>query len=67
MTDEEIVEKMKEHFIDAVSKVLAVRYPKADLVEGIDVIYTINFVVYTGTSTDWTIAYRVVDKSKMNT
>lgn len=64
MTDEEIVEKMKEHFIDAVSKVLAVRYPKADLVEGIDVIYTINFVVYTGTSTDWTIAYRVVDKAK---
>ena len=34
-------------------------HPDAVPVEGVDVTYTINYVVYTGARTNWTIQYKV--------
>lgn len=64
MSDEDIVKAMMEHTIEVINGVLPILYPDADLVEGVDVTYTINFVVYTGSSENWTIKFKVVGKGQ---
>ncbi len=65
MDDTQVLAKMQENFIDVVGKVLGVLYPDAKAIEGVDVIYTINFTAYFdgGSSQVYTIQYKVVDKA----
>lgn len=65
MTDEEVVNTMKKRFCEEVMPgALSVLHPDATPVEGIDVIYTINFAVYTGSTSEYTVRYKVVDNAK---
>lgn len=51
MTDEEVVAKMKERLVNEVMPgALAILYPDAVPVEGVQVIYTVNFYTYTGSA-----------------
>lgn len=59
MTDDEIVAKMQERYIECMKAALEAIHPDAVPVEGVDVTYTINYVVYTGARTNWTIQYKV--------
>lgn len=60
MTDEEVVATMKKRFAEEVfPRALAAIHPDATPIPGVDVIYTINFSVYTGVTTAYTIRYRV--------
>ena len=38
--------------------------PDAKMVDGVDVFYTINFGVYTGTAENWTVVYKLVADGK---
>lgn len=60
MADDEIVALMRERTIQVMQEVVASLNPDAKMVEGVDVTYTINFGVYTGTAENWTIVYKVV-------
>lgn len=64
MTDEEIVALMKERTIKVMQEVVASLNPDAKMVDGVDVTYTINFGVYTGTAENWTIVYKVIGDGK---
>ena len=65
MSDDEIVKTMKERFMNEVMPgALAVLHPDAKPVDGVDVIYTINFSVYTGTTTAYTARWKVVAPGK---
>ena len=46
------------------SEVLASLNPDAKMVDGVDVFYTINFGVYTGTAENWTVVYKLVADGK---
>ena len=60
MTDEEILAKMKEHCAyEVFPGALATLYPDAAPIEGLDVIYTINFVVFDGANHNYIIRYKV--------
>ncbi|MCM1029534.1 MAG: hypothetical protein NC342_08125 [Pseudoflavonifractor sp.] len=60
MTDEEVVALMKKRFAEEVfPQALAAIHPDAAPIPGVEVIYTINFSVYTGVTTAYTIRYRV--------
>lgn len=60
MTDEHIVELMKQRFAyQVLPGALKTLHSDAVPVEGIDVIYTINFGVYTGANATYTIRYKV--------
>lgn len=65
LDDDQIIAKMQEHFIDVVGKVLGILYPDAKAIDGVDVIYTINFTGYfEGPTTKlYSIKYKVVDKA----
>ena len=70
MTDEEVFEQMQKNLIDTYGKVLANLYPDANVVEGVDVIYTINCVAYyskenngSNSNVNYTIKYKVVAKA----
>lgn len=61
MTDEEITALMKRRFeTEVMPGALAKLHPEAVPLEGIDVIYTISFVVYDGANTNHTIRFKVV-------
>lgn len=69
MTDEQIFEQLQQNLITTYAAVLGVLYPNADLVDGVDVIYTINFVAYyskenngSNAGISYTIAYRLTAK-----
>ncbi len=65
MTDEEIVALMKKRFEQEVCPgALAILYPDATPIAGLDLLYTINFTVYTGSSTSYSIVYKVVSKGQ---
>ena len=65
MTDEEVVATMKSRFCNEVMPgALSILHPDATPVEGLDVIYTINFGVYTGTTSEYTIRFKVVEQGK---
>lgn len=60
MTNDQIVELMKTRFCtEVLPGALAVLHPDAVPVEGIDVIFTINFVYYDGANHDSTVRYKV--------
>lgn len=60
MSDDEIVELMKQRFaFQVMPAALSELHSDAVTVEGIDVLYTINFAVYTGSTTQYTIIYKV--------
>lgn len=61
LTDEEVVAKMKARFeTEVCPAVLSQLYSDAAPIEGIELLYTINFVVYNGSSSNHTIVYKVV-------
>lgn len=61
MTDEEIVALMKKRFeTEVMPGALAMLHPDATPLDGIDVIYTITFVVYDGANATHTIRFKVV-------
>ena len=65
MEDKEIVAKMQEHFIEVMSSILPTFNPDAKMVDGVDVLFTINFAVYDGkTTSDWTVVFKVVGDAK---
>lgn len=66
MTDDQIVAKMKERFEkETMPAALSVLHPDADVIAGMEVLYTINFSAYNGaTTTPYTIVYKVVGKGK---
>lgn len=59
MSEEEILETVKNNLIEVYSHVLAKLYPTANAIEGLEVTYTINFVVYDGASHNYQIVYKV--------
>ncbi len=59
MTDEKLSELMWVRLLEAVKIMLTVTHPEAQPVDGLDVIYTVNFVVYDGSNTNYTIQYQV--------
>lgn len=59
MSDEELIALMWERLLEAVKIMLTVTHPEAQPVEGLEVIYTVNFVVYDGSNTNYTIQYQV--------
>lgn len=65
MTDEQVVALEKKRFMEEVMPgALAKLHPDAVPVEGIDVTYTINFVVYDGSNSNHTAVFRVVGPAK---
>lgn len=65
MTDEQIVALEKERFMNEVMPgALATLHPDAKPIDGIDVIYTINFAVYTGSTAEYTARFKVVAPGK---
>ncbi len=61
MTDEEVVAVMKKRFESEVfPAALSVIHPDANVIPGVDVIYTINFSTYTGVTEEHVIRYQVV-------
>jgi len=60
MSNEEVVELMKTRFCNEVMPgALAKIHPDAMPVDGIQVVYSINFAVYTGSTTMHTVRYEV--------
>lgn len=65
MSDEQIVELMKKRFSEEVlPAALSILHPDAKPIDGLDVFYTINFSVYTGTTTPYVIKYKVTGPGK---
>lgn len=65
MTDEEIVRTMKDRFTkEVLPAVLSELHPDATPIDGMDVIYTINFGVYTGANANYTVRYKVVGQAE---
>ncbi|MDE7461315.1 MAG: hypothetical protein K2M85_09605 [Paramuribaculum sp.] len=65
MTDEQVVAAMKKRFeTEVMPGALSALHPDADVMPGLDVFYTINFSAYTGTTTPYTIKFKVVGKGK---
>ena len=61
MSDEEIVAKMKDRFArEVMPGALASLHADAAPIDGLQVIYTINFAIYTGSTSQHTIRYEVV-------
>ncbi|WP_251623758.1 hypothetical protein [Odoribacter lunatus] len=60
LTDEQLTALMWERLPEAVKIMLSCKYPDARPVDGLDVIYTVNFGVYDGSATVlYTIQYEV--------
>lgn len=67
MSDEEVTALMTERLQQCWSRGLERMYPDAAPIEGIDVIYTVNLGIYTGTQLTGcthTMQYKVVEKGK---
>ncbi|MGN1246334.1 MAG: hypothetical protein ACI4UN_06840, partial [Muribaculaceae bacterium] len=65
LTDDQILDLMKTRFATEVMPgALSALHPEAAPIEGLDVIYTINFAIYTGSSATHTIRYKVVAPGK---
>ena len=64
-SDDEIQKLMMDRFTQEVLPgALSALHPDAEPVEGIDVIYTVNFAVYTGSTATYTVNYKVIGKGK---
>ncbi len=65
MSDEEIVALEKSRFLNEVMPgALSTLHPDAKPIEGLEVLFTINFSVYTGTTTEYTAVFKVVGQGK---
>ncbi len=65
MTEEQATELMKQRFMNEVMPgALAILHPDAKPLDGLDVLYTINFAVYTGSTTIETAVFKVVGEGK---
>ena len=65
LSDADIEALMWERLPESFPHALEVLYADADVAEnGVPVIYTINFVIYDGSNTNWTIQYEVVGKGQ---
>lgn len=65
MTDDEVVATMKDRFCHEVMPgALATLHPDATPVDGLDVVYTINFSIYTGSAAEHTVRYKVVGQGQ---
>lgn len=65
MSDDELKALMKERLLEAFIPGLESQYPKAAPSDGVNVIYTIKFSIYDGTTTKpWSIAYKVTALGK---
>lgn len=67
MSDEEITKLMTERLITCWARGLEAIHTDVEPVEGIDVTYTVNLAIYTGTQVSkptHTIVYKVVEKGK---
>lgn len=61
MSDDEIVETMKSRFCyKTFPAALAKIHSDAVPIEGMEVLYTINFTAYTGSATEYQVVYKVV-------
>lgn len=64
-SDEELKTLMYSRLPEAFIPGLEATYPNAEPVEGVNVIYTVNFLIYDGSATtSWTIKYEVTAKAK---
>lgn len=59
MSDDDFLKTVKERYIEVMGHVLGILYPSAQPVTGVKVTYTINFAVYTGVTTNWTMQYEL--------
>lgn len=59
MSDDDLKKLMFERLPEAFLPALQSLYGDADVVEGVDVIYTINFGIYDGSDAQYTIKYKV--------
>lgn len=67
MTDEQVLEAMKQHTIEVFQNVLPTLHPEAKVVPGVDVTYTLHVGVYTGTSVDaptHKLVYKVIGNAE---
>lgn len=64
LSDDEITALMTEHLIEVMAHVLASKHSDATTVDGIDVIYTLNFTLYNGSSYTYTMQYKVVGNAQ---
>jgi len=65
MSDADLTKLMFERLPEAFIPGLKAIYGSADVVEGVDVFYTINFAIYDGSSTtQYTIKYKVIGKGQ---
>ena len=61
MSDEEVVALMKKRFMEEVMPgALSTLHPDAKPVEGLEVLYTVNFAVYTGSTSQYVAVFKVV-------
>ncbi|WP_455591499.1 choice-of-anchor J domain-containing protein [Bacteroides sp.] len=64
-SDDDLKKLMQERLPEAFVPGLEATYPNAEPVEGVNVIYTVNFSIYDGSATTpWTIKYEVKEKGK---
>jgi hypothetical protein len=65
MSDDDVVKLMKTRFMNEVMPgALSTLHPDAKPIDGLEVIYTINFVAYTGASESHTARFKVVGVGK---
>lgn len=65
MTDEAVVALEKKRFMEEVMPgALGMIHPDAKPLDGIDVLYTVNFAVYDGATTNYTAVFKVVGPGK---
>ena len=64
MSDDQVTALMQQRFIEVMQGTLETLHPAAVPVEGVTVTYTINFAVYTGSTSYWTIRYVVTAPGK---
>lgn len=65
MTDDEIVALEKKRFMEEVMPgALAALHPDAAPIEGLEVLYTINFAVYNGSTSNYTAVFKVAGKGQ---
>ncbi|MDE6134024.1 MAG: DUF5017 domain-containing protein, partial [Muribaculaceae bacterium] len=65
MTDDEIVALERTRFMNEVMPgALSILHSDARPIEGLDVLYTINFAVYTGSTSQYTAVFKVVGPGK---
>ncbi len=66
MSDEEVQESLRQHLILTFGKALSALYADAMPVDGLDVVYTIDFTVHDAANVPYAIEYKVVSKGQFD-